>query len=225
MSEIKWYSIPGFSSYWVSDDLQIKSFKSSSLKFMKSTKGQVTLKADNGEKLTARLPRLLFAAKNNINPVYLHRTDYVVYMNNGKPCIVGKDEFRSLIKERMKERCKPMPVDVMLDKYQEYIDVINSIKYFLETGDSSHFVTILYSKEDVLVKYILSTLHVTNEDVAKDIFRDAVDVCLDTIIERKRAVVCVHSYMRSICRSLYARRVRYKTCFKSINDNEKRRII
>ena len=70
MSEINWYIIPGFSSYQISDNFQVKSNRTSKSKFMKPTKEQVTLRSDEGNKVTMRLPRLLFAAKNNICLLY-----------------------------------------------------------------------------------------------------------------------------------------------------------
>lgn len=225
MSEINWYIIPGFSSYQISDNFQVKSNRTSKSKFMKPTKEQVTLRSDEGNKVTMRLPRLLFAAKNNINPMRLCRTGYIICINNGEPCLMGKDEYRSFIVEQVKERRKSISIDSIQKKYQECIDGINSIKCFLETGDSSRLVTMLYSREDIFVGYILNTLHVTNIDVAKDIFRDAIGICLDTIMERKRVVTSIYSYMRAICRSLYARRMKYKIHFKDVNHNEERRVV
>ena len=216
--------IPGFSSYQISDNFQVKSNRTLQSKFMKPTKEQVTLRSDDGNRVTMRLPRLLFAAKNNINPMYLCRTGYVICMNNGEPCLMGKDEYRSFIRDQVKEKRKSMPIDSILKEYQECINGINFIKCFLETGDASRLVTMLYSREDIFVGYILNTLHVTNIDTAKDIFRDAVDICLDTIMERKRVVTSIYSYMRAICRSLYAKRMKYKIHFKNISHNEERRV-
>ena len=51
-------------------------------------------------------------------------------------------------------------------------------------------------------------------------FRDAVDICLDTIMGRKRVVISICSYMKAICRSLYSKRMKYKIHFKDINHNE-----
>lgn len=220
MKEINWYTIPGFSFYQISDNFQVKSNKSSREILMKPNKDQVTLRSDDGNKATIRLPRLLFAAKNNINPKYLHLTGYIVCMNNSGPCLMGKDEYRSFIVEKVKERHKSIDVDCILKECQEGIDFINSIKCFFETGNSSQLVTVLYSKEDILVRYILDTLHVTNIDTARDMFRDAVDICLDTIMGRKRAVISICSYMKAICRSLYSKRMKYKIHFKDINHNE-----
>ena len=64
-----WIQIPGFPDYFVNSKFEVLSRKSGKDKLLKIYNGQVCIRDREGNQFSALIPRLLFAAKNKVNPM------------------------------------------------------------------------------------------------------------------------------------------------------------
>lgn len=211
-----WINIPGFSKYEINrKSREVRStWRHSEPKTLSPCNNALVLKADDGEKYSVTLIRLLYSAEKNIDPREISRKYLVTETASGQIELIDRNTFQERIRECLRKKTSVSNIQ------EEYLNAIQFCAIVLQayrTGDFSMVITEIESRKAKVTEYIIRHRIAVQPEHVREVWETVLDVALNCITEKRTYIVNLTGYLNSIARSYAAQKKKLEKATVSLD--------
>lgn len=199
----KWYSIPGFSNYEVSNLGRVRKMDGSLLKYDKRRGYGLTR---NKKQYSLRPQRLLYAALHGSDPTELNRI--LILEVKGELVAMTRSEYMDYV--NAKKRKTKLSENEAKEYYKSTIRFAQMILTYYETRDITEVAEELSKYEERIRAYIYKAGFETSRNVTNEAWSTIYADILSRIADGKVSIIDPYNYMRKCVRSYFSTFRKYK---------------
>jgi hypothetical protein len=191
-------AVPGFPSYFLTEDGRLWSVKGSTPRVLKMNKAKYYVLSDGYDSVTCSQDKLRYCVENGVNPLTMSKCELALAKGENR-LIDYTDKLQDAL--RCRRRSERDNAEKWLETAEKWCHHV--LAYY--HGDAHALVVVgdmLNSFRPLLSDHVQSALHLTDENKIRFVVDEVVSETLQRVVNRDAVVYSPYMYMKCLCRRL-----------------------